>query len=68
MDPEQEQLERFLDAVSRSAELRSRVQGADPYTIVEIAGELGFRFGVFTLHRATCAGVVMRRAEWPYGS
>ncbi|WP_216904425.1 Nif11-like leader peptide family natural product precursor [Synechococcus sp. CCY 9618] len=68
MDKEQDQLDLFLERVSCSPELRSRLRGADPYAIVAIAEELGFCFGVFTLHRATCAGVVMKRAEWPHGS
>ena len=66
MDTEQEQLDRFLELVEQSPQLRSRLKGADPYTVVEIAEQEGFQFGVVTLYKSTCTGYVMKRPEWPH--
>jgi hypothetical protein len=60
---EQQQLEQFLAHAARIPELQTRLRGVDPYEVVEIAAAKGYRFGVFTLHRAVCTGYAMPKVQ-----
>jgi Nif11 domain len=60
---EHQQFEQFLSHAAGNPALQERLRGADPYEVVEIAAAEGFRFGVFTLHRAVCTGYVMPRVR-----
>ncbi|WP_048018007.1 Nif11-like leader peptide family natural product precursor [Synechococcus sp. GFB01] len=62
-EQEQQQLEQFLAHAARSPELQARLKGVDPYEVVEIAAAEGYRFGVFTLHRAVCTGYAMPKVR-----
>ncbi|MEB3361769.1 MAG: hypothetical protein VKI42_06550 [Synechococcaceae cyanobacterium] len=55
-EPEQQQPAPFLVHAACTPELWSRLRGVDPDEVVDIPAAEGYKFGVFTLHRAVGTG------------